>query len=129
MKISVMVLLLSVAALAQGPGRQMPAPKNLKILKPENLMPAMRAFRTALGVKCEFCHVEGDFASDENPHKEIARKMMLMTHEINAKFPDGKMHVTCYTCHRGAEEPATRPAGEAGGEHEHGEHAHEDHSH
>jgi len=32
-----------------------------------------------------------------------------MSHEINAKFPDGKMHVTCYTCHRGATEPASAP--------------------
>ncbi len=95
----------------------MPAPKNLKLLEPGELMGAMRAFKTALGVKCEFCHVEGDFASDDNPHKEIARKMIVMAREINAKFPDGKMHVTCYTCHRGATEPATAPAqGEQSGE-------------
>lgn len=69
----------------------------------------MRAFQAALGVKCQYCHVEGDFASDDNPKKEIARKMIVMAHEINSKFPDGKMHVTCYTCHRGATEPATAP--------------------
>lgn len=86
-------------------------PKNLKLLKPENVMPAMMAFKTALGVECTFCHVKGDFASDENHHKEIARKMMEMTHEINSKFPDGKRHVSCYTCHRGATEPAMSPAG------------------
>ncbi|MGD0365264.1 MAG: c-type cytochrome, partial [Bryobacteraceae bacterium] len=77
----------------------------------------------ALGVRCDFCHVQGDFASDEKPHKEIARKMIVMAREINAKFPDGKMHVTCYTCHRGAEEPATSP-----GETPHADHAeHEPH--
>jgi hypothetical protein len=32
-----------------------------------------------------------------------------MTHEINGKFPDGKMHVTCYTCHRAEAEPKTAP--------------------
>lgn len=87
----------------------MPPPKNLKILKPDQVMPAMRSFTAALGVKCDFCHVQGDFASDEKEHKEIARKMLTMTHEINTHFPDGKMHVSCYTCHRGAEEPAMRP--------------------
>ncbi|MGO4884706.1 MAG: c-type cytochrome [Bryobacteraceae bacterium] len=127
MKLTMLVLFLSFAALGQEPGppppgapggpppggrmREMGPPKNLKILPPEHLMERMRAFREALGVRCDFCHVQGDFASDEKPHKEIARKMILMTREINTKFPGGgeKMHVTCYTCHRGAEEPATAP--------------------
>jgi hypothetical protein len=116
---------LSLAAFGQEPpagpppgGHRMPEPKNLKILKPEHLMETMQAFRVALGVRCDFCHVQGDFASDEKPHKEMARKMIAMSHEINAKFDDGKMHVTCYTCHRGAEEPATRPAEAPHAEHE-----------
>jgi hypothetical protein len=101
---------------AEAPGsekKQPPAPTNLKLLQPENLMPTMQAFKVALGVKCSFCHNVHDFASDEIPHKEIARKMILLAREVNAKFPDGKMHVTCYTCHRGAEEPATKPPEDA----------------
>ncbi|HTT64059.1 MAG TPA: c-type cytochrome [Bryobacteraceae bacterium] len=120
MKLTMLVLFLSLIALAQErpegppPGHRMPEPKNLKLLKPEHLMETMQAFRVALGVRCDFCHVQGDFASDEKRPKEIARKMIVMVHQINGNFPDGKMHVTCYTCHRGAEEPATRPAeGEA----------------
>ena len=117
MKLSLVVLLLSVAAVAQPPAegpkperRPPPAPKNLKILQPENLMPTMQAFRAALGVQCTFCHVQGNFASDENPKKEIARKMILMTKEINStNFPSGNMHVSCYMCHRGAEEPKMAP--------------------
>ena len=95
----------------KGQPHEMPEPKNLKVLKvpKEQLMPIMFAFSRGLGVKCEFCHVEGNFASDENPHKDIARKMIEMSHEINSKFPDGKMHVTCYTCHRGEQEPKTAP--------------------
>src|SRR5450432_3015621 len=80
-------------------------PKNLKILKPEEVRPMMAAFRTGLGVQCTACHVQGDFASDEKPMKETARMMIAMTHEVNGKFPDGKMHVTCYTCHRGEQHP------------------------
>ena len=57
----------------------------------------------------DFCHVMGDFASDEKHTKEIARHMISMAKDINAKFPDGKTHVTCYTCHRGAMHPATEP--------------------
>jgi hypothetical protein len=35
--------------------------------------------------------------------------MISMTREINGKFPDGKEHVTCYTCHRGDHEPKMKP--------------------
>jgi len=115
MRIPILLLSLSLFPLVaqQAPEapheHKMPAPKNLKLLTPEDLMPAMRSFTVALGVKCDFCHVQGDFASDEKHHKEIARHMIELARDINAKFPDGKRHVTCYTCHRGAEEPATAP--------------------
>ncbi|MGC9945618.1 MAG: c-type cytochrome [Bryobacteraceae bacterium] len=129
MKLTMLVVFLSLAAFGQDrpegppPGHPpMPEPKNLKILKPEHLMETMTAFRVALGVRCDFCHVQGDFAADDKPHKEIARKMLAMTHEINSHFPDGKMHVTCYTCHRGSEEPATKPGEAPFADHaEHGE--------
>jgi hypothetical protein len=92
-----------------GEHRPPPPPKNLKLLQPETLMPSMMAFKAALGVECNFCHIKGDFASDENPHKEMARKMIVMARQINENFPDGKTHVTCYTCHRGSTEPKTAP--------------------
>ena len=67
----------------------------------------MGAFRTALGVQCTYCHVAGDFASDENAKKSIARNMLRIAADINAGFPDGQRHVTCYTCHRGEAVPKT----------------------
>ena len=85
-----------------------PEPKNLKVMtgmSGTEVIQAMRAFRTALGVECVYCHVQGDFASDGNPKKEFARMMISMTRDINGKFPDGKQHVGCYTCHRGATAP------------------------
>jgi hypothetical protein len=95
----------------EGQKKGPPAPKNLKILKPEEVGPAMRSFTIALGVNCNFCHVQGDRASDENPKKNVARMMIAMAREINAKFPDAaeKPKVTCYTCHRGKNEPETAP--------------------
>ena len=86
-----------------------PPPKNLKVIKPEDIRPVMGAMKVALGQKCEFCHVEGDFASDQKHEKLVARKMMEMVNEVNAKFPDGKLHVSCYTCHRGKTEPDMVP--------------------
>jgi hypothetical protein len=96
-----------------GGGRTPQPPKNLKILKvePGQILGVMRGFTAGLGVRCDHCHVQGfDFASDENPKKEIARQMIVMALEINGKFPDGKEHVTCYTCHRGEVTPKMAPA-------------------
>jgi hypothetical protein len=109
--------LISVVLLAQPPqpppDRKKgppPAPKNLQVLTVDELHSGiMQKFAAALGGNCMTCHVQGDFASDENPHKVIARTMITMTKEINAKFQDSKEHVTCYTCHRGTHEPAMAP--------------------
>jgi len=89
-----------------------PPPTNLKILKTTSgveVRQIMRSFTTGLGVQCNYCHVQGNFAADDNPKKEVARHMIEMAQKINANFPDGKMHVTCYTCHRGETEPKTVP--------------------
>jgi len=89
-----------------------PPPKNLKVLKVNSSAEVgqiMRTFTAGLGVQCTYCHVQGNFASDENPKKETARHMITMTQKVNAEFTDGKMHVSCYTCHRGEAEPKTAP--------------------
>lgn len=96
---------------APKPRRQPPEPKNLQVLKipPADLIPTMRAYTAALGVQCNFCHVQGNFAADDNPHKATARMMIGMTGDINSKFTDGKAHVSCFTCHRGEAEPKVSP--------------------
>lgn len=107
---------LSVIALSgQAPERKGGGgpPKNLKVLPSTmdraQVVGVMRNFTAGLGVQCTYCHVQGQFDSDENPKKNVARMMMKMVGEINMQFPDGKQHVTCYTCHRGAEMPLTAP--------------------
>jgi hypothetical protein len=85
------------------------APKNLQVLKPEQIRTAMGAATQGLGVTCTECHVAGDNSLDDKPAKLIARKMFSMTAQINSGFPDGKAHVTCYTCHRGQKEPLMAP--------------------
>ena len=89
-----------------------PNPTNLKILKVgtgAEVMQVMRTFTTGLGVQCSYCHIAGNYASDENPKKNEARKMIAMTQKINGEFTDSKMHVSCYTCHRGEAQPKTAP--------------------
>lgn len=102
----------SLVLFAQEPGggggkKKGGPPKNLKVLTVEDMQAgAMRNAAQGLGVMCTFCHVD-DRSSDEKPEKLVARNMFQLVKDINAKFPDGKVHVTCYTCHRGAEMPLT----------------------
>jgi hypothetical protein len=94
-----------------------PAPTNLKVLKvstDQEVRQIMRTFTAGLGVQCIYCHVQGNFASDENPKKEVARNMLRMVQKINAEFDDRKMHVTCFTCHHGEAEPKTAPEPKTG---------------
>ncbi len=85
-------------------------PKNLKVfpadIPRDRLMGAMQGFTRALGVKCDHCHVQGNFASDDKPDKEIARAMMRMVQNLRQNadqfLPGGRAEkVTCWTCHRG----------------------------
>lgn len=55
-------------------------------------------------------HARGDYASDDNPNKAIARRMITLTRQINAELGGDEVHVTCFTCHRGAQMPLTAPA-------------------
>jgi hypothetical protein len=114
--VACLFLLLPLLAQDKAPDKQgkrpRPNPTNLKVLKVttgDEVIQIMRTFTAGLGVQCNYCHVQNNFPSDENPKKEIARHMITMAQEINAKFPDGKMHVSCYTCHRGETEPKTAP--------------------
>jgi hypothetical protein len=125
-KILLMVAVASLAALvmfaqdkgggkgAPGGGGKAKAPRvNLKVLPDDaNLIPTMQSFVAALGVAdkggCNFCH-EMDRSSDAKQEKVMARMMISMAKDINAKFPDGKEHVTCFTCHRGSTMPLTAP--------------------
>lgn len=111
-----------------GGGRQGGGPPtNLKVLPKDIARPAltamMRGFTAALGVECKHCHVDdmAQRASDENPKKDIARKMIQMTMDLNKTLdsvgmpaaPDAPK-VTCFTCHRGSIKPLTSAA--AGGQ-------------
>jgi hypothetical protein len=85
--------------------------KNIKVL---NDMPAdqmgkvMNIMSASLGVDCNFCHIsETEFDKDGKKEKDIARKMIAMTFMLNKDFFDGKLEVTCNTCHQGREHPAS----------------------
>lgn len=111
------------AARAQGGGA--PAPqtvegpnvKALTGLTAQQFQDEMNYIVQGLGVNCSTCHVRGNFAAEDKPQKQTARKMIEMVKAINkANFPDYKPkdgesllgRVTCYTCHRGETSPKTQ---------------------
>ena len=122
-KFSVIVLLAAIVAITVAATTKKTEPikyTNLKVL-PKNISSRdlqsimTDDFEDGLGVTCGFCHANAsdghglDFASDAKPEKEIARKMMRMTLNINKKWLDNKhaklgdatLIVQCTTCHKG----------------------------
>jgi hypothetical protein len=123
----------------RGGGRAAGPPQNLKVLPKDWSRPQvqqlMQTFVESLGVgapageACAHCHTvdptapppqagrgpQLDFALDQNPNKDIARKMIQIVMALNADDLNGvgeatvKEKVTCYTCHQGKEKPALAP--------------------
>jgi photosynthetic reaction center cytochrome c subunit len=95
--------------------------KNIQVLKgipADQLIPGMQFIAASLGVDCEYCHDHQAMDSDDKKPKKIARYMMTMMLDIDKKNFDGRLEVTCYSCHRGAVKPVSIPAikeEEAGG--------------
>jgi photosynthetic reaction center cytochrome c subunit len=68
----------------------------------------MEYFTASLGVQCNFCHIQGQFDSDDNPRKDRARKMMAMVDRFNDS-PANDVVITCATCHHGRVPPERTP--------------------
>jgi len=114
---------------AQGPGLPEDTLVNTKVFPHDTpvreVVSAMRGFTAALGVRCDYCHVERqggpagpggraelNFPSDDKRTKVTARLMMLMVRRINDSVlsriperPANAVAVTCMTCHRGVARP------------------------
>ena len=72
----------------------------------------MEEVSKALGVRCDYCHSAPRGSGQPEPKKEIARAMMAMTSDLNAKVQEatGKpvnetTRVECVTCHHGVAIP------------------------
>jgi tetratricopeptide (TPR) repeat protein len=68
----------------------------------------MQTISQALGVTCGYCHTAERGSGQPEPKKDIARAMMAMTRDINAKIEAATgapstlvTKVECITCHRG----------------------------
>lgn len=84
--------------------------KSIKVL---NEMPAeqmgkvMNMMSASLGVDCKFCHAsnDGDYEKEGFEHKDMARKMLKMTFDLNKNYFDSRPEINCNTCHKGISHP------------------------
>lgn len=91
--------------------------KNIQVLKGipvDDFMGTMGVMSAALGQDCSECHTGAgtekvDWAAD-TPRKMMARRMVTMMTTINHDNFGGRQVVTCWSCHRGRDRPATTPA-------------------
>lgn len=86
--------------------------KNIQVLKgipADQLIPGMQFIAASLGVDCEYCHDHKAMDNDDKKPKKIARAMMTMMFNIDKNNFDGRLEVTCYSCHRGAAKPVSIP--------------------
>ena len=114
--VTILAVLWAVPTTAQPPRQPRPL-ENIKVLSGwtgTEVREEMRRMSEALGVKCEHCHVQGNFASDEKRTKHTGRRMLQLTIALNTEFfpahqpgtGESKLgRVTCYTCHNGAATP------------------------
>jgi hypothetical protein len=128
-KKAVVAVSLAAAIITCASGIKAPSPsdeyKNLQVLPKDISTKDLQRimvdeFQDGLGVTCGYCHAQEkdgslhlDYASDEKPEKQIARKMMSMSIEINKNYFEvdrpvlgsGTLSVTCVTCHQGSIRP------------------------
>ena len=139
--ITALLLPAATLAQQRGAGDGPAAPvahQNLQVLAKDipqpQLLQVMQGFTQGLGVQCGYCHAnapapEGggrgagrgrggpaappfDFPSDTKATKQVAREMLLLVRDINARVPvavgktaDAATRVQCITCHRGVSIP------------------------
>lgn len=90
--------------------------KNVKLLGDmpvSQFIPVMNYFASSLGRRCNYCHVNNngqwDYAADTKPEKNTAREMIKLVLDVNKGTFKGNPTVSCYTCHRGRNQPQGVP--------------------
>ena len=118
---SAVLCVIAVVGIAFAQGQAQPqmsevAFKNIQVLKGipvDEFMGTMGLFSAALSVCCGDCHTGAGTSNpkweDDPPRKRVARRMIAMVNAINKDNFNGRQVVTCWTCHRGAQNPAQTP--------------------
>jgi len=121
--VSLVCLLIVARASGQAVSAQKPQMaedvfKNVQVLRGipvDEFMGTMGFFAASLGLNCIDCHVAESLDKwarfgDDTPRKITARRMVLMVRALNQTNFGGKPTVTCYSCHRGVDQPEGMPS-------------------
>ncbi len=83
--------------------------KNLRFLNSaaSDLKSSMLFMSASLGVECSHCHTVGAWERDNQPAKDMARRMLAMVRDTRLQFSD--IRIGCPTCHHGAIKPEMAP--------------------
>lgn len=85
----------------------------LRGIPADEFMGTMGIFSAATGLNCFDCHIDKgtpEGFAEETPRKQMARRMVAMMTEINKENFGGRQVVTCFTCHRGSNQPRVTPS-------------------
>jgi len=92
--------------------------KNVQVLKgipADEFMDTMGMFAAALGYDCVSCH-SSELYNDRaafaitTPMIQRARQMIVMMNTINRTYFGGQPRMSCFTCHRGQNQPGNIPS-------------------
>ncbi len=84
---------------------------NIKVFKgmpAADLIPAMEFMAASMKWECKDCHDTTDYTKETHAI-ETTRQMVLLQRDINEKWFNGRLEVTCMTCHNGEEHPINVP--------------------
>lgn len=95
--------------------------KNVQVLKGipvDEFMDTMGMFSAALTLNCVDCHTADaansggtwDGFADDTPLKQMSRRMVVMVNALNRANFGAMPRVTCWTCHRGDQQPKSAPS-------------------
>lgn len=92
--------------------------KNVQVLRGipvDEFMDVMGMFSASLGFDCVSCHSEqlyNDRAAFAitTPMIQRARQMLVMMNGINKQYFGGRPRMSCFTCHRGQNQPGNIPS-------------------
>ena len=123
--VAAIVCLLGVVSAARQAGPA-PAPQmseefftNIQVLKGipvDELMDTMGMFSASLGYDCVSCHSPEIYTKRAEafgiatPAIQRARQMIVMMNTINRTFFGGEPRMSCFTCHRGQDQPGNIPS-------------------
>lgn len=85
--------------------------KNIQSFKgvpAKDLIPSMQFMAASMNYRCEDCHDPKGYEV-ETGRIVTTRKMIDLQREINANFFNGRLEVTCNSCHMGREHPVAVP--------------------